>query len=160
MILASRYNTETYIVESLIKKIGIDINYRTSNTGVTALMMASVHNNADTIKLLIESGANLNTTNQYGHTALILAANNGNTNITKSLINAGADINVKDSANNTALRHSIYSALNHSGDWNNIETVIILIKSNLYNNIKNNKKTITTAMTIGLIVAAKYFMGY
>jgi ankyrin repeat protein len=59
------------------------------------------------IKLLLESGADINTKSKDGWTAISRAAGRGNIETIKILIQAGADINVKDKNDGTPLGSAI-----------------------------------------------------
>ena len=59
--------------------------------------------NTDTIKLLLDNGANPDEQNKEGQTALMLAAERGHLATAKVLLASGANINIKDNNNNTAL---------------------------------------------------------
>ena len=58
----------------------------------------------DIVKLLIESGADVNAKDYDGDTALRIAALHNKKDIAELLIEAGADLNVKNNAGRTALR--------------------------------------------------------
>jgi ankyrin repeat protein len=54
---------------------------------------ASYKGDADVVKMLIESGTDINSLNRYGNSAIGLASYKGNTYIVRMLIEAGANIN-------------------------------------------------------------------
>ena len=100
MMLAA-YNGQTEVVKYLLG-IGADENHRDSNNR-TALMYASSGPANETVKLLLEAGAEVNVTgNIEGFTALMFAAAEGQTEVFKTLVSAGADINIKDKDGETA----------------------------------------------------------
>ena len=63
--------------------------------------------NLEMIKLLLESGADVNSRSKDGWTAISRAAGRGNIETMKILIQAGADINVKDKNDGTPLGSAI-----------------------------------------------------
>jgi ankyrin repeat protein len=64
------------IAKALIKR-GADVNAKDKD-GMTALMVATSHDNAPTIGLLLQSGANAEAKNNRGEQALDIAKLNGN----------------------------------------------------------------------------------
>ena len=77
--------------------------YVKNEYGRTSLMLASVHNNIEIVKLLIDARVDVNLQEKDGWTALMFATTNYNKKIVKLLIDAGADINIKNNKGNTAL---------------------------------------------------------
>lgn len=77
-----------------------DVNTKDSR-GATPLMYAAAFGNAEQMKLLLESGADVNTQNAFHATALIWAG--GDAVKSRMLINHGADINVRTQQGRTAL---------------------------------------------------------
>ena len=64
--------------------------------GETALMAASYAGSIDTVRLLLEAGADVNATDTYQkQTALMWAATEGHADVVKALLDAKADPNVK-----------------------------------------------------------------
>lgn len=61
-------------------------------------------------QILIEKGANINTTNNNGVSALLFASAKASESIVKLLIENGADINAVDMYNSSALILSIQSS--------------------------------------------------
>ena len=114
----------------LLKKIinDYDINSQI-NKGQTALMIAisNSYNNSteETVKILIESKANLNLQNKNGSTALMLASNNSNKDSTegtvKILIESRANIDLRNIDGYTAI---MLASENSTG-----ETVKMLIEN-------------------------------
>ena len=64
---------------------------------------AATEGNIEEVKHLLETGVNINSTNNDGETALMKAAQNGHIEIVKMLIEKGADVNFKDKYGSTAL---------------------------------------------------------
>jgi ankyrin repeat protein len=77
-----------------------DVNAKDSR-GATPLMYAAAFGNAKQMKLLLESGADVNAQNAFHATALIWAA--GDAVKSRILIERGADINVRTQQGRTAL---------------------------------------------------------
>jgi general secretion pathway protein A len=78
-------------------------------TGITALMVAVVHDRGAVAELLLARGANVNAADDGGVTALMLAANNGRTALLQRLINRGATVNVRSAAGWTALTYAAWN---------------------------------------------------
>lgn len=94
--------------------LGADINNGRADgykdvAGTTALMVAAwdeaqgSRKHLETVKLLIDRGADLNLQRSNGDTALILATEKGHTEIVKLLIDSGANLNLKNNNGETAL---------------------------------------------------------
>jgi ankyrin repeat protein len=73
------------------------------------LVCASLLGNKNFIKLLIESGADINGQDERGETALTIAVKNGNTELVELLIEKGAEINGKNKDGETALTIAVRS---------------------------------------------------
>jgi|GEM_PF-3566099 len=101
--LISVIDDDIYEVEEF-KKDNIDLNYSyykdyeiedkdTILRGETALMLASKNNFMDILKLLINSGANLNLKDKNGSNALLKAVEKKNIDIVKLLLKYDLDVN-------------------------------------------------------------------
>ncbi len=66
-------------------------------TGQTALFMATLKEQEDVVKYLIEKGSKVNVKNRYGVSPLLLCAEGGNQNLVELLCSAGADVNMSPS---------------------------------------------------------------
>ena len=66
--------------------------------------IAALQNNTESLKNLIEKGADVNAKNKYEQTTLHYAAREGHTEIVEFLIEKGADVNAKDKYGWTPLR--------------------------------------------------------
>jgi len=131
--IALAANGELNKVRNYLKK-GIDINAR-NKAKWTALAYACKYNHNEVIKLLVDSGANVNQTVNVGSTPLQIALNNDNTEIAEYLISHNADIDIKDIMGMTALAWSA-----KQGDLKN---VIFLIKHGAdINSINVNSRTV------------------
>lgn len=82
---------------------GADINLMDKSFDKSALMVASWYGTKDAVRVLLESGANVELKNEYGETALIIAAIYGYDQIVAQLLRRGADLNAKDNEGRTAL---------------------------------------------------------
>jgi len=69
---------------------GADVDMRAEGN-ITALMSASIDDEAPVVELLLHAGADMEAKDERGYTALILAAQEGHTTILKLLLEAGAD---------------------------------------------------------------------
>ena len=107
-----------YILQKLIKlddsklmKIvldaNFDINTRLANIGCSVLHHASKQGEYRTVKLLLECGANPNTTDKKRRTALHWAANHGHDDIVTILLMYGVDRTIIDKSERTALSRAL-----------------------------------------------------
>ena len=81
------------VLYALLKEKGV--NAKDSN-GKTQLHIAANSGEIQTVKLLIEAGADVNATDRFGDTALHNATNKGHIKVVELLIDAGADVNIKN----------------------------------------------------------------
>ncbi|KAL7921513.1 hypothetical protein ACQKWADRAFT_295261 [Trichoderma austrokoningii] len=89
LTLASRFGL-TALAELCLGK-GYDIE-TAGEDGVTPLLQAVLHDNAETMKMLIEKGADIEATFQNGDTSLLWVVFKGYEEITKILLDKGADV--------------------------------------------------------------------
>ena len=68
-----------------------------------ALIEEAIKGHTETVKLLLDKGADVNMKTDNGYTALIEASENGHIEIVKLLLDKGADVNAKDNCGNTPL---------------------------------------------------------
>ncbi|MBR2208302.1 MAG: ankyrin repeat domain-containing protein [Synergistaceae bacterium] len=126
-------NGDDYVVLTLLLE-GADANAVVVNEDYSrsALMLASIGNNAEIVKTLIDFGANVNYKDNIGWTALTLATSYGkNPKIVTTLLDSGANVNVKDNDNDTVLINAV-----HYND--NIEIIKLLLQSGADVNAKND----------------------
>lgn len=105
----SSYHGRAYLTELLIKA-GADVCLRDHNDNTPLLSCVQnsiVHNNVDTVKILIKAGARVNESNRYGKIALHYAALWGLGEITELLIKAKSEIDHPDFHGKTPLYCSI-----------------------------------------------------
>ncbi|XP_066937511.1 uncharacterized protein [Macrobrachium rosenbergii] len=77
--------------------------------GRTALHEAAEEGRGDIVKLLLESGANVNAKDNFRRTALHNAAHNGLVDIMKLLLESGANVDAKDNSRQTPLHQAAFS---------------------------------------------------
>lgn len=75
--------------------LGASIEVRTSK-GDTPLLIATVMNDGDLTKFLLDKGANANGTNAEGDTPLHIALTNEHTNLAQILLDHGADLDARN----------------------------------------------------------------
>lgn len=101
---------------------GIYINQQDSE-GFTPLMIASKYGHIDTVKLLLDFGANPDIQNNKGNTALICACAYGHLGIVKELLySGGANIFIKNVNNNSAMYYAM--CLRHKKILDELKCVI------------------------------------
>ena len=138
-------NGNTKGLIELLNEVDIDSrgDIDDKNKGWTALMMASRYSNTtsslDTVKLLLERGADVNLKSiDGGWTALMMAAKYSNSNSSldnvKLLLEYNADIDLKSSNGWTAL----ILASRNSNILSSLDTVKLLLKYNADINLKGN----------------------
>lgn len=117
-----------YLLEYLIQK-DINVNFKTETTPL--IVASSYSNNTssnETVRLLLENGANVDLSDNDGFTALMEASFNSGTSSSietiRLLLEYGAEINMKDSCGATAL--SIASC--NTIDTSSIDTVQLLLE--------------------------------
>lgn len=144
MLLQACKNNQKSVVQTFLKRGGIDVNKR-DESGNTPLIYACMKNSRDIVRLLLENGADAGLENQKSRTPLHFAANTGNYEITAMLVNAGADVNCTDSEGITPL---MLMALNGKTDaalkFIQNKDVDISIKD------KNNRTAVDYATQAGL----------
>jgi hypothetical protein len=83
------------LLKLLLAAPGIDVDAQKLD-GDTALRLAVVHNQLESVRLLLAAGANPNIQNGDGNTPLIRAAAQGYTEITKLLLEHGANPHIRN----------------------------------------------------------------
>jgi hypothetical protein len=102
LLRAARTGDVVHVIASLDS--GADVNVATEGNGYTALIWAASRGYAETVRLLVEDGANIDLQSADGQTALMRAADNGHFDVVKFLVESGADVNVQTDQGITALR--------------------------------------------------------
>ena len=87
---------------------GVDVNAARTSDGMTVLALAVLDEEVDydTIQLLLEKGANVNTANSKGITPLMYACMKGHLEVAWLLIDKGANVNALASRSTTALMYA------------------------------------------------------
>ncbi len=93
------------------------------------LIYAASKDNKDLVKILVNSGADINASNNYGNTPLIVAATSGKKEMVELLLDNNADINTTNTDNATALHCSfrrshkelVHLLLDRGADVNSID---------------------------------------
>ena len=92
---------------------GANVKATTRDGAITPLFMAAKNGDAKMIELLLQYGADANSTDERGTTALMTAAASGSADAVRVLIEHGADVNAKEGAHGqTALMFA--AALNRA----------------------------------------------
>lgn len=79
-----------------------DVNAQQAD-GMTALLWATHHDDADLVQRLLDAGADAKATNRYGISALWIACSNGADDTVERLLSAGADPNTQRDGGETVL---------------------------------------------------------
>lgn len=95
-------------IVGLLLDAGADVNAAAPASGFDALLSASLNGDSALTRLLLERGANLETTTRSGATPLILAARSGHADVVRLLLAGGANIDAATEQGVTAL---IYAAM-------------------------------------------------
>ena len=119
---------DTTEVLSLIRD-GAGVNARGSTNGSTPLIKAAARGFTDTVRILVEKGAEVDATDNAGRTALMEAAFEGYTETVRFLLQKGANINVHDNEGWTPLFWAAFSR--------RTETVRLLLEKRADVNAKN-----------------------
>ena len=103
----------------LLLDFGADPNTTTSRIGLTPAMTALNNENFDVFRLLIKTGADVNSKDREGKTLLHYIARLGCYELVEPVIGKGASLNVKDSTGATPLAVAI---------WHSYPTAVVLIR--------------------------------
>lgn len=85
----------------------LSVDYQ-NKIGQTALMMAAMSRNIETIKALIQAGSNVNIQDKDNWTALSYAAARGDSDSVRILIGAGSSVDLPTNEGNTALMLALF----------------------------------------------------
>lgn len=97
-------NNDTTTIKELLSK-GANVNFVKQQgwAKVNPLITAINKQNIESVKILLQNGADVNWEDGFNTTALMYAASNGNISIIKYLLEGGADIKHKDKQGNDAI---------------------------------------------------------
>ena len=95
MLLQACKNNKKSVVQTFLKRGGIDVNKR-DESGNTPLIYVCMKNARDLVKLLLDNGADAGLGNNQDRMPLHFAAETGNSEIISLLTAAGADVNCTD----------------------------------------------------------------
>lgn len=73
-----------------------DLNKQTTDSGMTAIMLAAMNRDLKAFNILFEAGADIHLLNKKNQSALSYAAKNGSYEMVAKLIQKGANVNQKD----------------------------------------------------------------
>ena len=105
---------------------GADVDEQFDN-GITALMLMSILRQTETVRVLLEAGANINAANNAdGGTALIFAVYGGSTETVSLLLESGADVSAKDAGNEGKDGRT---ALSYAEEKNHAEITEVLVQA-------------------------------
>jgi ankyrin repeat protein len=79
-------------------------NLVSSKREQSPLISASIKGEAETVRVLLSGGADVNAKNDSGGTALMLASYTGEAETVRALLSGGADVNARDDDGVTALK--------------------------------------------------------
>lgn len=137
-LVQAAYYGRSDIVEYLLKK-GVATEFKISDGGRTALIVAVEHGELDCVKLLMKYHANPLTADKEGRTPLLNAVWKDQKNILEYFVRNGADLEQRDDKGNTAL---------HLAAWlGNIAHAQYLLEqgANLEAKNKNNRTPLLSA---------------
>ena len=105
--LATACNRSFEVVRTIIteaENLGEPINVdERNNEGFTALMYAADNGNVDSVRFLLDKGADIEARNEEGYTPLIYAAWSGHNSTAKLLLDRGANVNARNRRGYTPL---------------------------------------------------------
>lgn len=106
IMLASLAYVQTEEHQDVVRRLFSlgNVNARASEAGQTALMLCVSHGRDDMVKMLLESGAEVNCQDEDGSTALMCACEHGHSDIVKTLLaHPGCDATLTDNDGQNAL---------------------------------------------------------
>ena len=93
----------------VLLKFGFDVNARSTNQGRTPLHVATVHDNVDIVRLLLDAGADIEDQADSERRAIHYAARHGLPDVLELLLRRGAQIEALNIDNETALHEAIFN---------------------------------------------------
>ena len=121
-----------YKIAEALLDLGAQVNSHDVGYKSTALHVACAKRDVETVKLLIDHGAEVNLKSINGWVPLIDASIRGRTDIVRLLLDHGADVNLQaDTSGQTAPHHACW--------YGHTETVQVLLERGADVNIRNVK---------------------
>src|SRR5205085_1732451 len=122
----------TPVIERLISH-GVDINAPISVPTIepndrSVLSVACEHGQIETVRFLLDHGANVNAVTDGGVTALYIAGGFGEPEITSMLISRGARLNLRDKKGYTALKRAAENSKQPQSNKAEYKRVIAMLK--------------------------------
>ena len=111
---------------------GIDIEQANEADSTTALMKAAKFGHYESVKFLLENGAQINKKNRQGNSAIMFAVQYGHLDIMQMLLEKGADINDKNILGFTPLLYAL--------DYHQTEIVEYLIENGAEVNVQTKNE--------------------
>ncbi|MBR1438783.1 MAG: ankyrin repeat domain-containing protein [Synergistaceae bacterium] len=150
-LLVASFGTNVKKVSDAISD-GADIEARTEK-GYTPLMIASMFGTPDTVKFLIENGADINAKDMFGNNviALNVIAGEDNRDIIQILAEAGANVNSRNMDDLTPIVQTVM-------DYSNYGTKLEKLKTLLALGAKKRECALNIAAKNGMYLAVKEFL--
>jgi uncharacterized protein len=102
------FNGRTEAVLLLLSR-GVAPDTKVDSGGNTALMTASWQGHTETVKALLDHGADINARNDDGRTALMYASDRAKPELVRMLLDRNADVSARARNGRTAISHAITS---------------------------------------------------
>jgi hypothetical protein len=110
-LVKAAFDDDVPQIRELLRR-GADVNQ--SENGTTALELAVGHGNLELVRLLLQSGASVNRSNESGMTILFWLNRSDEHELLQLLLRAGAEVNHRNAEGNTAL---MYAAFSDDGEY-------------------------------------------
>lgn len=117
-------------IDSLLDEKLVDVDSVFSESGDTALIIASEKGNLEAVRLLLDYNADFSLKDRAGNNALIRAAKNGWFDVVEELLHQGANINSTNNFNKTALMEAAENG--------HLRVVKLLLKKGAKPSVKDN----------------------
>jgi ankyrin repeat protein len=143
---AARAEDNQKVIKLINAGADVEARYR-SLSAETVLMVSVLSGKMNTVKTLIDAGADINAKCYDGTNALMMAAIRYNVDIVKVLLDAGANVNAKHSEGYTALMGAAFAG--------RLDNVKALLDAGADINSKDNKGT--TALMVATIGRQRLF---
>ena len=119
-------------VMAILNENGIDIEQANETDSTTALMKAAKFGHYESVKFLLENGAQVDKKNRQGNSAIMFAVQNGHLDIMQLLLDKGADVNDKNILGFTPLLYAL--------DHHQTEIVEFLIENSADVNVETKNE--------------------